>query len=137
MIEKLDHLAIAVWSIDESLPYYTGQLKLALVHDERLAPAGVRLAYLDAGNTLIQLVEPIGETPVHKHLQENGEGLHHLCFGVARIPSALQELEGERDVRIVPGGRGRRACFLGSRPNGVAIELTERDPVSVSEVSDS
>lgn len=128
MIENIDHIAIAVRNIDEALPYYTEQLGLPLIEDELLPSAGVRLAYLGAGSTMIQLVQPIGETPVRKFLEERGEGLHHLCLGVKDIPRTLSGLPGEEAVKVVMGGRARRACFLGAQPNGVRIELTETDP---------
>ncbi|WP_135555972.1 VOC family protein [Paenibacillus cymbidii] len=136
-MKQLDHIAIAVWSIEESLRYYTEQLNLTLIHDELLPSAGVRLAYLDAGNTMIQLVQPIGETPIRQYLEEKGEGLHHLCFGVNHIPSVLERLDGEQQTKVVLGGRSRRACFLKGKPNGYVVELTEFEPVPDAQESSS
>jgi methylmalonyl-CoA/ethylmalonyl-CoA epimerase len=58
MLERNDHIAIAVRDIDRALPYYVETLKLPVVGDELLPDMGVRLVYLDAGNTFIQLVQP-------------------------------------------------------------------------------
>ncbi|REE86203.1 methylmalonyl-CoA epimerase [Paenibacillus taihuensis] len=129
MIRGIDHIAIAVRSIDDSLAYYTEELKLPLVHDELLPSAGVRLAYVQAGPIMIQLVQPIGETPIRKFLEEKGEGLHHLCFEVQDIPETLTQLVGESETRVVMGGRDRRAAFLSAHSNGLILELTETDPV--------
>jgi methylmalonyl-CoA/ethylmalonyl-CoA epimerase len=128
MITNLDHIAIAVWNIDASLPYYVDQLGMALIHDEILLSAGVRLAYLDAKNIFIQLVQPIGETPIRTFLEEKGEGLHHFCLGVEDIPIFLKNLEEESETKVVMGGRERRACFMRRKPNGLSIELTELEP---------
>ncbi|RAP78647.1 methylmalonyl-CoA epimerase [Paenibacillus montanisoli] len=127
-MRNVDHIAIAVWDIDEALPYYTDVLGLPLVHDERLPSAGVRLAYVQAGNVMLQLVQPIGETAIRKHLEEKGEGLHHICFGVEDIPRTLGSLPGEQHAQVKMGGRSRRACFIGAKPNGVPIELSELEP---------
>lgn len=128
MNRSIDHIAIAVWNIDEALPYYRDQLGFGLIEEENLPSAGVRLVYLDAGNTMIQLLEPIGETPIRAFLEEKGEGLHHLCLAVDHIPALLNRLPGEADRTVVMGGRGRRACFLNRKPSGVPIELTELEP---------
>ncbi|SDW48167.1 VOC family protein [Paenibacillus sp. CF384] len=128
MIENIDHIAIAVWNIDKALPFYTEQLKLKVIEDELLPSAGVRLAYLDGGSTMIQLVQPIGDTPIRKFLEEKGEGLHHLCFGVTNIPDVLSDLDGEQMTKVVMGGRKKRASFLSHQPNGLRIELTEMEP---------
>jgi methylmalonyl-CoA epimerase len=130
MIKAIDHIAIVVRNIDRALAYYTEVLNLPLVHDETLPQSGVRLAYLSAGNTMLQLVQPIGETPVKAFLEKYGEGLHHICFAVDDIPSWLETLEGEQDARVGLGGRNRRTCFLRNEPNGLRIEVTEIEEVS-------
>ncbi|HVA88704.1 MAG TPA: VOC family protein [Chloroflexota bacterium] len=128
MIERIDHIAIAVHAIDASLPYYRNELRLVLVHDEVLPEVGVRLAYLDAGNSMLQLVEPLAAGPVATFLAEHGEGLHHICFAVEAIPDVLQRLTGETEARLFMGGRQRRCAFLVHRPNGLLTELTETRP---------
>ena len=125
---QIDHIAVAVRDIDASLPYYVDQLGLTPIHDEVLPAAGVRLLYLDGGSTMLQLVQPVAPCPVADYLDQRGEGLHHLCFAVDDIPTALRALPGQSGVPIVMGGRGRRACFLASPPNKLRIELTEIAP---------
>jgi len=128
MIEHVDHIAIAVHDIDASLPYYVNELCLALVHDERLPDIGVRLAYLQAGNTMVQLVQPTGDGAVAQFLAARGEGLHHVCFAVDDIPLVLDRLKGEGEAQVFMGGRGRRCAFLLNHPNGLITELTETSP---------
>jgi methylmalonyl-CoA epimerase len=124
----VDHVAIAVWDADASLARYTDGLGLTLVGDERAEDPGVRLVYLDAGNTFVQLVQPIRPGPVRQFLTERGEGLHHVCFAVDRLERVLAALPGQHDVPIFRGGRGRRACFLTGTANGALVELTEHEP---------
>jgi len=124
----IDHVAIAVRDIDDALPYYTHTLGLTLVHDEELPSAGVRLAYLGGGATMLQLVSPIAPCPVADFLARHGEGVHHICLAVDSIPSLLASIPGQGGVQIVMAGRGRRACFLAAPPHGLRIEVTEHEP---------
>jgi methylmalonyl-CoA epimerase len=128
MIGQVDHVAIAVWDIDASLAYYTNELGLTLVGDEQLPDVGVRLAYFNAGNVLLQLVQPTSSESIRNFLHERGEGLHHICFAVENIPDVLHRLAGEEDARVFLGGRGRRCAFLLNHPNGITTELTELAP---------
>lgn len=128
MIDGLDHVAIAVRDLEAGLPYYVERLGLALLGREELPAAGVRVAYLRAGATTLQLVQPLGAGPIADFLAERGEGLHHLCFAVADIPAALAALAPGAAVAVVPGGRGRQACFLPPQPSGLRVELTETEP---------
>ena len=128
MVQGVDHVAIAVWSTESSLPYYVEQLGFAVINTERLSETGVHLTYLDAGNMVLQLVEPLRDGPVRRFLEERGEGLHHLCFSVQDISGALETLDGEHGSEIISGGLGRRTCNLPHHPNGLNIELTESEP---------
>lgn len=124
----MDHVAIAVKDIEASLSYYVQTLGLTVVADEVDARANLRLIYLDAGSVKIQLIQPLSEGPIQDFLNERGEGLHHVCFGVDDIPTALKSLPGGTTVRVQPGGRGRLTCFLPATLNNVRIELTEWEP---------
>ena len=121
----MDHVGLLVRDIDASLPFYRDVLGARLLEEQTLDGVGVRVAYLDAGNTLIQLVEPIRPGALMDELAASGEGLHHVCLAVEDIPAALVRLAPGADVEVVLGGRGRRACFLPERPNGLRLELTE------------
>ncbi len=128
MLERVDHIAIAVWDIDHALPYYVDTLKLSMTGDELLPEVGVRLVYLDAGNTFIQLVQPTTSPSITRFLTERGEGLHHICFGVQAISDTLAGLGMESQAGIFLGGRQRLCTFIARPPNHIQIELTEHAP---------
>jgi methylmalonyl-CoA/ethylmalonyl-CoA epimerase len=128
MIEGLDHVGIAVRNIETALPYFVDVLGLSFVLHEEQAETGVRAAYLDAGPLLIQLVQPTRPGPLLTHIEEHGDGLHHVCFAVPDITAALRRLAPGNDAPVALG-RGRRpVCFLPQRPSGLRIELTETAP---------
>lgn len=128
LLHAIDHVAVAVRSVEAALAYYTGVLGMPVVHDEVADDPGVRLVYLDAGPVTFQLVCPVRPGPVRDFLVEHGEGLHHVCFSVRDIPAVLAALPGQDAVTVFRGGRDRRACFIAGAPPGVRIELTEQDP---------
>ena len=130
VIDKVDHVGVVVRSIDDALPFYLDRLRLAVVGREELPEVGVRVAYLAAGTTMLQLVEPTRPGPLLEHLDAHGDGLHHVCFAVTDIATALPLLAPGADVPFAMGGRGRRACFLPEHPPGVRIELTETEPTA-------
>jgi methylmalonyl-CoA/ethylmalonyl-CoA epimerase len=125
-IRRLDHVAVLVRSTDEALRFYSDRLGLAVHSSEELAEPPVRLTYLDAGNAFLQLVEPLDPaSPLRAWLDENGEGLHHICFGVDDVPAAVTELSDPGSPVVLGSGRGRPSSFLTATDNGVRIECTE------------
>ncbi len=132
-MDHVDHIGIAVGDIDAAIAHYTTTFGLRVVGDEVADDPGVRLVYLDAGNTMIQLVSPVRESAVAAWLAAHGDGLHHLCFRVPDIPETLTDV-GDPMAKLFMGGRGRRACFLTGAHHGVNIELTEQQPARPLEV---
>lgn len=131
---RIDHVAIAVRDADIAARWYVEQLGLRIVADEAVEDAGVRLVYLASGgadgkHTALQLVQPVTPGSVETFVRDHGEGLHHICFTVDDIPQTLRALD-QTDAIPFRGGRGKRACFLLTRPNNTLIELTETAPVS-------
>jgi methylmalonyl-CoA/ethylmalonyl-CoA epimerase len=125
-IRRLDHVAVLVRSTDEALRFYSDRLGLAVHSTEQLQAPNVRLTYLDAGNAYIQLVEPLDSTsPLGSWLEENGEGLHHICFGVDDVQSAVAELSDPGSDVVLGSGRGRLSSFVTADGRGVRIECTE------------
>jgi methylmalonyl-CoA epimerase len=125
-IRRLDHVAVLVRSTDDALRFYRDRLGLAVHSSEDLEMPHVRLTYLDAGNAYIQLVEPLDLTsPLGSWLDEHGEGLHHICFGVDDVPAAVGELSDPGAEVVLGSGRGRVSSFLTAQDNGVLIECTE------------
>jgi methylmalonyl-CoA/ethylmalonyl-CoA epimerase len=126
LLRRLDHIAILVRSTDAALEYYEGELGLPLHSSEEIASPPVRLTYLDAGNAFLQLVEPLDPaSALGAWLDEHGEGLHHICFGVDDVLAAASALSD--GVPPTPGsGRGRTSAFVTTEAShGVRIECTQ------------
>jgi methylmalonyl-CoA/ethylmalonyl-CoA epimerase len=131
LARRIDHVGVVVRDIDASLGYYVDVLGLTVSVDVSLADGSTRLAYLEAGDTTLQLVQPLRVGPLTEFLESRGEGLHHICFAVDDLVEAIQSLPGqEPDDGIYVGGRNCRVSFIRARPNGVAVELTEMRPVA-------
>ena len=125
---RLDHVGIAVVSIEESLGVYRA-LGLTESGRETVESQGVVTAFLPLGETRLELLEPTdAHSPVAKFLAKRGPGVHHLCFAVADLERALADLK-HRGFRLVnespvPGAGGKRVAFLHpSAGHGVLIEL--------------
>lgn len=132
MIRRVDHLGIAVHSLEERLRFWAGALVLEVAGIETVESEGVKVAFLSAGKTRIELPEPLGpESPVARFLEKRGEGIHHLTLEVDDIEAALKRLRG-RGVKVVgkaprAGAEGRKIAFLHpSSAGGVLVELVER-----------
>lgn len=124
----LDHVAIAVRSIVESLPAWERKLGARGSPPEEVAALGVRVSFLDVGETHLEFVEPVSpSSPISKFLERRGEGLHHLAFAVPNVDQKLAELRGAGvpllDEVSRPGARGRRVGFC--RPEGFGGVLVE------------
>ena len=125
-IRRLDHVAVLVRSTDEALRFYCDRLGLAVHSTEELEEPRVRLTYLDTGNAYVQLVEPLDSaSPLGSWLDEHGEGLHHVCFGVDDVPAAVAELSDPGSDMVLGSGRGRLSSFVTANDHGVRIECTE------------
>lgn len=126
---KIDHVGVAVRSIEESLPFYKKAFGLEPIHREEVAAQKVRVAFLQAGETSIELLEPTGtEGAIAKFLETKGPGLHHVAFSVAKIDAEMERLRGAGlpplEAAARPGARGHKVCFLHPKhAHGVLYEL--------------
>jgi methylmalonyl-CoA/ethylmalonyl-CoA epimerase len=130
LLRRLDHVAIVVRDTQSALEFYSDRLGLSVASSEEIASPHVKLTYLDAGNAYVQLVEPLDDTsPLAGWLDEHGEGLHHICFGVDDVAEAVAALSDPGAAEVVLGsGRGRPSGFLSSAAaHGVVVELTGFD----------
>ena len=129
ILRRLDHVAVLVRSTDDALRFYRDHLGLAVHSSEEIPTPPVRLTYLDAGNAFVQLVEPLeSDSDLAKWLEAHGEGLHHICFGVDDVASAVSTLSEDGSPVMLGSGRGRVSGFVTtSGGNGVRIECTEFD----------
>lgn len=126
LLRRLDHVAILVRSTEDAIRYYGGELGLPVHSTEEIESPHVRLTYLDTGNAFLQLVEPLEPaSALAAWLDENGEGLHHICFGVDDVPVAAKAL-GNGATPTLGSGRGRISAFVETgNSHGVRIECTE------------
>jgi methylmalonyl-CoA/ethylmalonyl-CoA epimerase len=127
---RIDHLGVAVASIDEALGVYEA-LGLAASHREEVPGQKVATAFLPVGESRIELLEPTAaDSPIAKFLDRRGPGIHHVCFAVDDLEAALADLSA-RGFRLihekpVPGADGKRVAFLHPEAGGgVLIELSE------------
>ena len=132
MIKELDHIGIAVQSIERSLDFYCGVLGLKHEGAETVESQGVKVAFLNAGNTRLELLEPLNETsPVAKFISKRGEGIHHIALGVSDIAQRLAEIK-EQGIRLIDeqpkqGAHNAQVAFLHPKSTGsILVELCER-----------
>ncbi len=131
MFSAIDHVGIAVESVDDALALYRDELGMPLVHRETVQEQGVDAALLDVGDSHIELVAPLGpDTAVGKFLARRGSGLHHVAYRVADIDQTLATLAdgGTRmiDERPRTGIRGSRVAFVHpASTGGVLTEIVQ------------
>ena len=134
MINQIDHLGIAVRSLDETVPLYEKALGLRCEHREEVPSQKVRTAFFDVGGVHLELLEPTSpESPIAKFLAERGEGIHHLAFRTDNILGQLAQAAGA-GVRLIhekpfDGAGGMLVAFLHPRStHGVLTELCAVKP---------
>ncbi len=128
MIQKIDHLGIAVKSLEESLPFYENSLGLKCEGIEEVASQKVRTAFFEAGDVHLELLEPTdSESPIAKFLESHGEGIHHIAFATDNIGAQLEQASasGVRLIHEVPfeGAANKLVAFL--HPKSTHGVLTE------------
>ena len=130
MFKEVDHIAIVVRDTGDALKFYRDQMGLPELYSEILDEVGVRLTHLDMGNLRLQLVQPLRpDHPLSKHLDEHGEGLHHVCWKVDEIGSAMTGLAEyglkPKPNEPHPAPNGGKAAFIEpSQTRGVLWEMT-------------
>ncbi len=131
-LEELHHIGIAVKDLEDAKRVYCEILGLELTSEITLPERGVKAAFLETGNTKIELLEGIGEeSPVTRFVDRHGPGIQHICFEVEDIVRVLREL-ADSGVRLIdqeprPGAEGKLVAFLHPKSTtGVLIELQEK-----------
>jgi methylmalonyl-CoA/ethylmalonyl-CoA epimerase len=131
MLSAIDHVGVAVPSIDSALALYRDALGMPLVHRETVTEQGVDAALLDVGDGHIELLEPLDpDTAVGKYLSRRGPGLHHVAYRVVSVEETLEACAaaGLRLIDETPrvGIRGSRVAFLHpSSTGGVLTEIVQ------------
>src|SRR5882672_9980802 len=127
-MRRIHHVGIVVHRLAEAYQFYRDVLGLPLVREAELADQGVRAALLAAGDSEVELLEPLGPTtPVGRFLAKRGEGLHHLCFETPDVNAALTTLK-DRGVELLDTaprkGLAGQIAFLHPRAcSGVLVEV--------------
>jgi methylmalonyl-CoA/ethylmalonyl-CoA epimerase len=131
MLKKINHIGIAVNSLDEAIPFYRDTLGMAFKGMEEVLEQQVKVAFLEVGESKIELLEPISpESAVARFLDKNGAGIHHIAYQVDDIEAAIRklELDGARMIDKSPrhGAHGARIAFIHPKSsNGVLTELCQ------------
>lgn len=128
----VDHIGIAVKSIDEALKFWEGTLGIKCHGVEEVADQKVKTAFLPLKDTEVELLEGTSpESPVAKFVEAKGEGIHHLAIRVEDLEAALAELK-EKGIRLIDekprlGAGGAKIAFIHPKATGgVLLELSER-----------
>lgn len=130
---KVDHIGVAVKSLDETLKFYQDVLGLELQGTEVVEEQKVKVAFLPVGDTEVELLESTDvEGPIAKFIEKKGEGIQHIAFRVPNIEEAIAELM-EKGVKMIDekpryGAGGAKIAFCHPKStNGVLVELSERE----------
>ncbi len=132
-ILKIDHLGIAVPSIDGGNAFWSDILGLKMEGKETVESQKVTTAFLPVGESEVELLESTADDgPIAKFIEKKGAGFQHVAFRVANIEEALAELK-EKGIRLIdetprPGAGGAKIAFLHPKATGgVLVELCQRD----------
>lgn len=130
-LSHIEHIGIAVRSLDEAISYYENVLGLKCYAIEEVKDQKVKTAFFKIGQTKLELLESTDpEGPVGKFIEKKGEGIHHIAFAVKGLEDRLKEVE-ERGVRLIDqqsrkGAEGLDIAFLHPKSTfGVLTELCE------------
>jgi methylmalonyl-CoA/ethylmalonyl-CoA epimerase len=133
MIEKIDHIGIAVRSIEKTSELLSNMLGLKVAGEENVEEQKVKVAFLPLGDSELELLESTSpEGPIARFIEKKGEGIQHIAFRVDNIEKALEKLKKE-GVRLIDekpryGAGGAKIAFLHPKStNGILIELCERN----------
>ncbi len=130
-IKHIEHIGIAVKSIEIARKYYEDVLGLSCYAIEEVKDQKVKTAFFKLGDTKIELLEPTDpESPVAKFIEKRGEGIHHIAFAVKDIESSIEELQ-TKGVQMIDqkprmGAEGLHIAFLHPKSTlGVLTEICE------------
>lgn len=131
-LTHIEHIGVAVKSIEEHLPYYENVLGLKCYNIETVEDQKVKTAFFKIGQTKIELLEPTSEdSTIAKYIEKRGEGVHHIAFATNNVNEALNEVEAKGvkliDTKARPGAEGLNIAFLHPKSTGsVLTELCEQ-----------
>lgn len=129
----VDHIGIAVKSIDKALTFWQGVLGVSCTGVEEVTEQKVKTAFLPIADTEVELLEATSEeSPVSKFIEKKGEGIHHLAIRVDNLEATLAEMK-EKGIKLIDetpryGAGGARIAFVHPKSTGgILLELSERE----------
>lgn len=131
MLQKINHIGIAVQSLDATVPFYRDLLGMSFKGIEEVAEQKVKVAMLGIGEAKIELLEPTSpDSPIAKFLEKSGPGIHHIAYEVHDINAAIKHMlqQGARMIDELPrdGAHGTRIAFVHPKSShGVLTELCQ------------
>lgn len=133
MVKKIDHIGIAVKSIEKAKHLFENILNLKIIGEEIIEEQKVKVAFIPLGDSELELLESTSpDGAIAKFIEKKGEGIQHIAFKVDNLESILDELK-EKGIRLIDekpryGAGGAKIAFLHPKStNGILIELCERD----------
>jgi len=133
MVNKVDHIGIAVKNLDEAVNFYENILGLKVAGTETVIEQKVKVAFLPIGDSEVELLESTEEDgPVAKFIAKNGEGVQHIAYRVDDVEAAIAQMK-EKGIRMIDdkpryGAGGAKIAFCHPKSTfGVLIELCQRD----------
>ncbi len=129
MLKRIDHIGIAVYDLEAACKPFEA-LGLSVSHIQDVPGRPVRAAFLRLGESELELLQPVSPgTDLARFLGEHGEGIHHICFEVDHIETAIAEIQAAglqmRDQQPRQGASGRIAFLDPHATHGVLIEIVE------------
>ncbi|MCE5208178.1 MAG: methylmalonyl-CoA epimerase [Chloroflexi bacterium] len=129
-IIKINHIAIAVPDLENSVTFWQDQLGLSVDHIEEVPSQKSKVAFLPTGDSEVEIVCPTTpDSGMAKYIEKRGPGLHHICFEVDNIDEMLAELKAKGVMLIDETAKelpGRKMAFIHPKSaNGVLVELYE------------
>ena len=128
----IEHLGIAVDSIDKAAPFWKHILSISHRSTENVIDQGVVTDIYDTGQGKVELLEALGEdSPIAKFLDKRGPGIHHVCFEVIDINLAIKELK-DNNINVLSdeptiGAEGYKVVFIHPKSTGgILVELAEK-----------
>lgn len=131
--KKIAHIGIAVENLERAIPFYTEQLGLELKGVEEVESEQVKVAFLQIGESMLELLEPLSpSSPIQSFLEKKGEGIHHIALEVSDIDQRLEKLKND-GIRLInkkakEGANNSKIAFLHPKSTyGVLYELCEHE----------
>lgn len=133
MLKQIDHIGIAVRSINDALKVYSGLFGIKPSGEEIIESRGIKVCFLKIGDVKIELLEPIrADSEISKHLEKKGEGMHHIAYCV---DSVQEMIDKAKELNLIPlsdtpklGAHNTSVVFMHPKStNGVLTEILQHN----------